>query len=225
MKTMNLVLHTVVPQYGDSPALSVGSNTKYTYNSLQQQITKISSGLTQMKIPVGERVAIVMTNHVEFYPLLFGAWKCGLVVVPVNAYEPIEKVIEAISTVRPKICFGNRKHIKALQSNVNYRIPFIDVDSSTYTNFLTAQETTPSIDISEESPAWIMFTSGTTSKPKGVVLSHKVLYNLSKNLFRRSRKYSIKGNFVTHLFYESWKWCTWISTYHGRCSPNSAKYK
>src|SRR5512141_14106 len=72
--------------HGRRPAISCGDEVVLTYSQLLMCVAVMAGNLrTRYKLQPGDRVALVMTNCVEYMPVLFAAWFAGLSAVPVDA--------------------------------------------------------------------------------------------------------------------------------------------
>ena len=70
----------------DAPAVSLGEETRYTFRSLDDRVKKLARAMcSELGCQVGDRVAIVMSNHPEYLVIRYAAWYAGLSVVPINA--------------------------------------------------------------------------------------------------------------------------------------------
>lgn len=124
----------------------------------------------------GDRVAIFSENRVEWAYALFGIWKKGGVAVPIDHMASYEEVAYILNDARPSYAFVSKDLMdvfaKALKQN-KFKVEPIDIE-----NFIPFYQTGNITNISEDL-ALILYTSGTTGKPKGVMLTFG---NLSSNI-------------------------------------------
>jgi fatty-acyl-CoA synthase len=168
----------------------VHNENRCTYLQFNERINKLANGLTELGIRKGDKVAVLFLNCIEIVECYFAVSKLGAVVVPLNfrlvARELTYQIEHSDSAV---LIFGEQyvKTINSIKQNIPNVEEYICVCQKSppgirsYEDFLQAQSADdPLVAVSDDDPAFIMYTSGTTGKPKGVVLTHK---NLLANVF------------------------------------------
>ncbi|OPX30413.1 MAG: hypothetical protein B1H08_01790 [Candidatus Omnitrophica bacterium 4484_171] len=145
-----------------------------TYKGLYKQIESLSSFLLENNIKKGDKVAIVIDNGPSWPIAFLGLMRIGAVAVPMNhklEYEEIElflrhsesKIVLTSINVYPRIKHAAESvSINTLAVDFEQTLKGIDTAKK-----YTAEETTP------DDLALIIYTSGTTQAPKGVMLTHK----------------------------------------------------
>ncbi|MGE8033380.1 class I adenylate-forming enzyme family protein [Lysinibacillus sp. NPDC093692] len=158
---------------------------RVTYRDLDEQVTRFSHALVEQGVRQGDNVIIFMPNVVEFVVSYFAIQRIGAIVVPVNAkftlqeveyvarhadakailvHEAIFAAVENITVVPLKIKTG-QEHVGWL----NYET-------------LIEHASTQTIDcqLNEEDVSTILYTSGTTGKPKGVLFSYRNILSVAQ---------------------------------------------
>jgi long-chain acyl-CoA synthetase len=136
------------------------------YGELQKRIYQTANYLVASGIQSGDRIMVVANNSPEWVELFLGAQLIGAVLVPIDAIGGPATTLRFIDQTQPKLIFRNRH----MHPELDMRS---DVDSLDELDDRIAEypETAPDIELSGDFPAVIVFTSGTTADPKGVVLT------------------------------------------------------
>ncbi|MCO1656193.1 class I adenylate-forming enzyme family protein [Pseudonocardia humida] len=132
----------------------------------------------------GERVAVSMRNYPEWSPVLFAAAVAGLVVVPLNAWWTAPELRYALDDSGAKLLVADAERIAVLAGQrAELGIPMIEVRGGdpapgvrSWDDVLAGLDpdaTAPEVDIHPDDDATILYTSGTTGRPKGAVGSHR----------------------------------------------------
>ncbi len=162
-------------------ALDDGS-TKLRYDELNAQAAAFSAGLRALGYVQGDRVALFMPNRAEFLVALFGLFKGGFVAVPVNAkLHPSELgFILDHCGARAIVCSEYSRAVVQEALVTRPTVERIDTDEDGPTSFDSIIESgrphaTDDAEVTPGDVAWIFYTSGTTGRPKGAMLSHRNL--------------------------------------------------
>ena len=160
------------------PALSFGAQT-WSYGEFVLRIFRLAGGLRGVPgLVAGERMVICMENRPEFLESLFACWVAGLVAVPVNAKLHGREVAHIVRDCGA--CFIITSEAlepglaAALHEDGLPRPEMAVVGSASFARLCN----NPSADCAAVQPtdtAWIFYTSGTTGRPKGAMLTHRNL--------------------------------------------------
>ena len=157
-----------------------GERTELSFEQFCLLVNKTAGFLRQKGLRPGDRVATISHNHWHTVVHYFAAWILGLVVVPVNLGEDDERIAYILDNGKVELAFVRweyKDRINALlRRHDNLKnIQRVFCDDST-DSFTTDEEVELDNDIDySDSDALIVFTSGTTGAPKGVVLSQRNL--------------------------------------------------
>jgi len=137
-----------------------------SYDELDQRCDAVARGLARQGFGVGDRIAIVAQNRIEFMEVLFGALRAGCIPVPVNfklATETVRFILEDANVQYVFTDAGAALQVPGGMAHTNFDIDYADfVDPGTF----------DSVDVSDDQVSMQLYTSGTTGRPKGVLLSH-----------------------------------------------------
>jgi len=160
----------------------------YSFKSLFRAALAVSQFLSEENITENDTVAISMENRPEWAMIFFAVLSRGAIVVPVNTDLGLEEVRNILLAAECKIAFVGDASV-LLEKESFASVPFIkkiiSVDADTFKRVLekTNINVKPN-DVDEDHPACILSTSGTTSAPKGIMLSHGNFLANSNSLFR-----------------------------------------
>lgn len=175
-----------------------------TYKKLNQKINQFVWYMRERGIQQGDKIAILGTNSIEFYIALLGCYKGGFIAVPTNYLQSTEDLSYIFNHAECKgilLDSNLKERLASTLSNTPFKVvhTLLSNDAEDHDCILSQIEHYPDneiddITILDEDPAQIMYTSGTTTRPKGVVASHKSLFLSSITVFILSATPSHKTN-------------------------------
>jgi acyl-CoA synthetase (AMP-forming)/AMP-acid ligase II len=150
----------------------VAPDHRLTYRELDERSTRLANALTGAGIGPGERIAVLSDPRPEFVELYVAAAKLGVTVVALNTRLHPHEIAYCIELSEPRLIFAAANHRAAVES-LGELVCFGDGDQS-YEQFLAHGGTNePDTDPSPEAIHNILFTSGTTGRPKGAMISQR----------------------------------------------------
>jgi acyl-CoA synthetase (AMP-forming)/AMP-acid ligase II len=172
---------------GSDEAL-ITADRRLTYAELNREINRVASALSSAGVGVGDRVAVLGKNSLEYFCLYYGLAKLGAIIVPLNFWYRSAEHDYAIGDSDPKLLFVEDEFaemIGALSASASASgertvaiVPLPAPDGSgregwdRFTEGATSTDE-PDAAFDADSPHMILYTSGTTGKPKGALLSHR----------------------------------------------------
>ena len=156
----------------------------FTYPELNKRVNKLAYSLLSLGLKKGDKVAVLLENSIEIVEVYLATAKTGLVIVPINfrlAAKDIEYIVKNSDAIAIIIHDEFIKTIEPIKSNLtlisNERYIIVGEAIEGYRNYEAfIQESPEKEPIAHVSPkdTWIiLYTSGTTGVPKGVVRSHE----------------------------------------------------
>lgn len=157
---------------------------QYSYRNIDQRSNRLANGLIELGVVKGEKVSLMLPNHPDFIFSWFALAKMGSVVVPVNTalkgdglayildHSDSETIIighqywERFERVMPQLTKVKRIIISTADAPSGYRLP---ANTIPLENVYSSNDALPEVTLAADDMARIMYTSGTTGIPKGVV--------------------------------------------------------
>lgn len=173
---MNLahLLFAAARSFPDRPALSIGPNMRLDYRGLGRRTASLAGALqARFGLRPGDRVALAMKNCPEYLEILFACWHAGLAAVPMNARLHGRELAFMAQDCQAKLVFATEEIAAELSSELS-NVAILQPGTHDYAKLL-AHDAIPPHEMRPEDLAWIFYTSGTTGKPKGAMLSHRNL--------------------------------------------------
>lgn len=157
------------------------NNNVHTYAEFNEQVNQIAHALISSGVKRGDKIGIMMKNSDTFIFVYYAILKTGAVAVPINFRLTAHEVRYILDNSDSKIVFadGDLSEIIAKASEGNEKIQLQVIVGQTklrnqqlLSEFQSTVTTNPDIEVLESDDAEILYTSGTTGLPKGVVLDH-----------------------------------------------------
>lgn len=161
--------------FPDNPAISHGDTIWSTYAQLTGNVAVIGSMFVAgLGLRPGDRVALFMGNRPEYLEILYAAWYAGLIAVPINAKLHAKEVQYILENSGARVCFVSSDLAPSL-STISTSVRMLDVASREYQALKRGKRTAPMHPSAPDDVAWLFYTSGTTGRPKGTMLTHRNL--------------------------------------------------
>ncbi len=152
---------------------------RLTHAQLRLSANKTANLLLSLGVAKGDRVMVVAPNSPEWVELLLATLRIGAVLVPVDASSSEDRVQRFARETTPSVLFTSR----SVQVSCHDVKRFFLDELDELTSAMSGES--PNVDLEPSFPAVIVFTSGTTADPKGVVLSQgNILSNVAGILQR-----------------------------------------
>jgi long-chain acyl-CoA synthetase len=158
------------------PAAATGTRVVATYGELALRAARLAGALRdRFGLSPGERVAIVARNSQHYLELLYGIWHAGCAAVPANAKLHGAELGYILEHSGARVCFAS----PGLDNEIAAHAPatlerLIAIGSAAY-EAMFAGDAIDVVPRAGDDLAWLFYTSGTTGRPKGAMLTHRSL--------------------------------------------------
>lgn len=170
----------------DEPALAEGREVHATWSEFAARVAAGAAGMREvLGLEPGDRLAIVMRNRPEYLEVQYAAWHAGLVAVPVNARLHRDEIAYILDHTGARVVVTDEEHaedVGPLVDRVGTLERVVLVPGPQWLA-LVASRPVPMADRDSGDPAWLFYTSGTTGRPKGAMLTHGNLLMASLSYF------------------------------------------
>lgn len=188
---MALWLHRAGLSHAAMPAVASGTRVVASYGELAVRAARLAGALRErLRLSPGDRVAIAAKNTPDYLALLYGIWHAGLAAVPANAKLHGAELGYILEQSGARVCFAS----PGIDADIVPHVPstlerLIAIGSAEYEALFTADAIAVAPRAADDL-AWLFYTSGTTGRPKGAMLTHR-------NLAAATYAYATEVDFVS----------------------------
>ncbi len=169
----------------------VCEDVRRTFSELNLRANRLSNAMRNLGVRHGDRVCVLALNEAEYYDLFFGLAKIGAILVPINYRLAGLEIQYILSDCEAKVLVFGQEYTDVIDSirkdiDVNDFLAISDTPpawAKSYASFLdSTSDEEPVIEGGNDDTLTILYTSGTTGRPKGAELTHLNYYWNSVNL-------------------------------------------
>ncbi|MGR3603346.1 MAG: class I adenylate-forming enzyme family protein [Heliomarina sp.] len=158
----------------DAPAIRLGNNLCATYGDFARSAARIGVFLRDHHgIGPGDRISIFARNAPEYLELLYGVLWIGATVVPVNHKLHSKEAAWIIANAEARIVFTESGTVFSSDTNLPTNTREVSIGSVPPNE--PSAPVNPPASVNDDDTAWLFYTSGTTGRPKGVMITHRNL--------------------------------------------------
>jgi len=182
----------------------VYQDERYTYGEVQSIIKRLGNALVeQLGVKKGDRIAVSMRNFPEYCFTFIAATWLGAIIVPLNSWWKGEELAYGLNDSGTKVLFCDSERFSRVENilgDLKLKVVVVRPESTTHqkygiVEFATLMESSSKTEtpfhVHTDDVATIMYTSGTTGHPKGVVQTHRGVTNQLRMAYFAKKLYSI----------------------------------
>lgn len=177
-RTVSDLLYERVEEHSDREFLrfeaAEGKETVYTYGEFLHLVERLAGGLESLGIRRGHKIALHLPNCPELITAMFAVAHLGAVFIPSNVHNKAAEMVHVLGASDARLLITSRKFAD-LFSEVLPQVPTLQQTIFTDDDFAEIAAAPPRTSpeaVEPEEPLEMLFTSGTTAAPKGVLLTH-----------------------------------------------------
>ncbi len=170
-------LNRIAKIYPDAPALALGDDVAADFARLANDAAAIAKGLIAEGQRPGARIAIFAGNTPNYITALYGIWWAGMAAVPINAKLHGDEVAFILDNAKISHIFTNQATATTARdaiAQIAHDVQMTALDDIAALMVADDDEMLP-VDMDDDALAWLFYTSGTTGRPKGAMLTWRNL--------------------------------------------------
>ena len=154
-----------------------------TYRELDSETAKLANGLKELGLSEGDRVTVQVDKCIEMVYLYLACIRSNIIFHPLNPAYKEKELSYFLDDAKPSLFISNEETISSisdlsLEHSIDHLFILNDDGSGNFSEISTSEDNFITVDCSEDDIAALLYSSGTTGKPKGIMLSHG---NISSN--------------------------------------------
>jgi long-chain acyl-CoA synthetase len=171
--------------HAERPAVARGPHVLMTYGELIRRAAIVAGRLRAVHgLQPGDRAALMMTNCPEYVLVLLAGWHAGLTMVPVNAKLHPRELAYVLDHAGARLCFATpdlTHAVDPLEGEIE-GLRVVEIGGAEH-RALGTGDPVAAAEVEPDAVAWLFYTSGTTGRPKGAMLSHRNLLAMTLSYF------------------------------------------
>ena len=164
----------------DSMAIREGDR-HLSYRQLQERSNRLAHYLRKLGASTGTRVALCVDRSFDMFVGLLGILKTGAAYVPLDPSHPPDRKAFLLEDAEPAVLITQQK---LLANAPVHRVPTVVLDADWH-KIARASADFPASDVQSDDPAYVLYTSGSSGRPKGVEGTHRGAMNRMRWMWER----------------------------------------
>ncbi len=173
-----LLLDSASRSFPHLPAVSVADRPHSDYAAYGALAARLAGGFQALGLAPGDRVVLAMSNNPDYLAALFAIWRAGLVAAPANAKLHAREIAFMASDCSAKLCLATPDLAEGIARELGAPTRLVVLGDDVWRRMASA-DPTGIADRRADDLAWLFYTSGTTGRPKGAMLSHRNLMTMA----------------------------------------------
>ena len=190
-------------------------NQSYSYAEMNAQANRIARWLLSMNVQPEQLIGICLERTALLPAAILGVLKAGCAYVPIDLAYPSERIAYILNDADVQIMLTEQSLLAQLPSGDNFTALALDASESPLTTF---SDKNPGIIIQPHQLAYVLYTSGSTGNPKGVMISH---HNVTRLFSATDHWFGFNENDVWTMFhsfaFDFSVWEMWGALLYGGC--------
>lgn len=178
---VGVLLRRVAEEKGGKEGI-IFEDTRLNFSEFNSRVNKLANAVQNLGIKKGERAAIILLNSRQYMEIYFAMAKLGVILVTLNHRLVGDELQYILDDSTPKILFLGEEFfdtISSIRSSLSYIEHYVllgnrrSIDMVDYETLLEKySDSEPDVDVDVQDDQLIVYTSGTTGKPKGALIPH-----------------------------------------------------
>ncbi|MCU0274218.1 MAG: acyl--CoA ligase [Acidimicrobiales bacterium] len=165
------LLERAVAAHGDAGYLTLDGNT-LDRQAFEVEVHAAAAGLSARGIGAGDRVALFGENSVEWIVSCFALWRLGATACAFNGWWTAPEAAHGLALTEPALLLADAKRLERLDP-ASLPCPVLDIEDDWPRLVADRSVPPPAAPVDEDDVALILFTSGTTGRPRAAEISHR----------------------------------------------------
>jgi fatty-acyl-CoA synthase len=167
--------------------VDIGGSREWRFREINNAANAVAAGLIKSGLSHGDRLAILCLNRVEFFITLFACQKTGIILCPLNWRQPAPELTETLEPVGARALIHDAAQAE-LAGEVAHAcgMPKYAFESDV-AEWIELAGTVPASEVHPDHPWYLLFTSGTTGRPKAVIQTAQMTWANAVNISQATR--------------------------------------